>query len=601
MGGHSAVSLVVAIVLGLHSVAADCRVVGNVSDAPRISGNVSVADAPGILLEGHSQGVLTSGHKSAKRIHLHALAEGVDTTKLLGHDNATCMRGEGLAPSTTGRGQAHIVTAHGDSAYGGGFVPIPRGVPVLIGAGSSSGSPANGTERSSEQRCAVITGVTYECDTADVETLPGDAAVLIIGALVATYSHRMIGVTILWGALFESSVTAVCPNCFGNIASCTYDAGGVCPFVKSVSDNAGVVAGLAASAGAALTLTGLISSRFLRIFTRAHIQAIMHLVRRPAPGTIFEIKSDSKIKDILTAVAAGQVTMEQAAIAFVGFIDDETDDDRRKALTEKYKLITSTKDLSSFASGHGADAGVYSWLWGKITNFVSDRGMQVQIDTGAGSSSSSTAHVLTTTIKRFKDQTDFFESLNLFIMFATAIGLCSAVALTEFLEFTVFDTIRMRGYPWQVAQELMIVMLRRIEDSAGKLNIANCINDSYLNTVLDEAMESAKHHYGAAFFRQVAVGDRSRNGNADGAGAGTDHCKNGKFTSTSKECCAFWNTRSPHPPSAVDANGVCKKCHVCDHWVSNKGKNGRCMGEGGTPGHRRGACDNPHKCDGAQQ
>ena len=65
MGGHSAVSLVVAIVLGLHSVAADCRVVGIVSDAPCISGNVSVADTPGILLEGHFQGVLISGLKSA--------------------------------------------------------------------------------------------------------------------------------------------------------------------------------------------------------------------------------------------------------------------------------------------------------------------------------------------------------------------------------------------------------------------------------------------------------------------------------------------------------------------------------------------------------
>ena len=598
MGGHSAVSLVVAIVLGLHSVAADCRVVGIVSDAPRISGNVSVAYAPGILLEGHSQGVLNSGHKSAKRTSTLETRWSVMTRwGMLEHELPSCMRGQGLAPSTTGREQAHNVTAHGDSACGGGFVPIPGGVPVLV-IGSASGTPANGTEWSSEQRCDVPNGGTNDVGTADVETLPGDAAVLIIGALVATYSHRMIGVTILWGALFDSSVTAVCPNCFGNIASCTYDAGGVCPFVKSVSDNAGVVAGLAASAGAALTLTGLISSRFLRIFTRAHIQAIMHLVRRPAPGTIFEIKSDSKIKDILTAVAAGQVTMEQAAIAFVGFIDDETDDDKRKALTEKYKLITSTKDLSSFASGHGADAGVYSWLWGKITNFVHDRGMQVQVDTGVGSSSSSTAHVLTTTIKRFKDQTDFFESLNLFIMFATAIGLCSAVALTEFLEFTVFDTIRMRGYPWQVAQELMIVMLRRIEDSAGKLNIANCINDSYLNTVLDEAMESAKHHYGAAFFR-------TRGGTPQPTGTSkdalVDHCKNGKFTSTSKECCAFWNTGSPHPLSAVDANGVCRKCHVCDHWVSNKGKNGRCMGEAGTPGHRRGACDNPNKCDGPQQ
>ena len=149
----------------------------------------------------------------------------------------------------------------------------------------------------------------------------------------------------------------------------------------------------------------------------------------------------------------------------------------------------------------------------------------------------------------------------------------------------------MRGYPWQVAQELMIVMLRRIEDSAGKLNIANCINDSYLNTVLDEAMESAKHHYGAAFFRQVAVGDRSRNGNTDGAGAGTDHCKNGKFTSTSKDCCPFWNTGKPHPASAVDANGVCKKLHACDCFVGNKGPNGKCM----DPAHRRGACDNPNK------
>ena len=42
--------LSLAIVLGLHSVAADCRVVGIVSDAPCISGNVSVADAPGFTL-----------------------------------------------------------------------------------------------------------------------------------------------------------------------------------------------------------------------------------------------------------------------------------------------------------------------------------------------------------------------------------------------------------------------------------------------------------------------------------------------------------------------------------------------------------------------
>ena len=373
--------LSLAIVLGLHSVAADCRVVGIVSDAPCISGNVSVADTPGILLEGHFQGVLISGLKSAKRIHLNALAEGVDTAKLLGHDDLTCMRGEELAPSTTGRGQAPIVTAHGDSAYGGGFVPIPRGVPVRIGAGSSSGSPANGTERSSEQRCAVITGVTYQCDTADVETLPGDAAVLIIGALVATYSHRMIGVTILWGALSKSSVSAVCPGCFGNIASCTYDTNGKCPTLDQVITNANVVAGVSGVTATVLSLTGIISARFLRMFTRSHLQLVMQLVKRPAPGSVFELTKDTKLSAILSAVGNGMITMEQAAVTFAGFIDDEADEAARKALTDKFKLLTSTKDLKSFA-GTGAvasDAGVYSWLWGKITNFVAERGMQVKV------------------------------------------------------------------------------------------------------------------------------------------------------------------------------------------------------------------------------
>ena len=61
-------------------------------------------------------------------------------------------------------------------------------------------------------------------------------------------------------------------------------------------------------------------------------------------------------------------------------------------------------------------------------------------------------------------------------------------------KYTVFDTIRMRGKTWQVAHELFLVMLRRIEDSGGKLNMVNCINDTHLNTVLEEAEVSAKRH-----------------------------------------------------------------------------------------------------------
>ena len=111
----------------------------------------------------------------------------------------------------------------------------------------------------------------------------------------------------------------------------------------------------------------------------------------------------------------------------------------------------------------------------------------------------------------------FFEALNLFIMFCTALGLATAVAVTEFLEYTVFDTIRMRGKTWQVAHELFLVMLRRIEDSGGKLNMVNCINDTHLNTVLEEAEVSAKR-----FRSSPGKGEDARSG----GGAGSD-CSSG--------------------------------------------------------------------------
>ena len=75
---------------------------------------------------------------------------------------------------------------------------------------------------------------------------------------------------------------AVCPYCFGNIASCTFGSpDGKCPACDVPVANAGVVGGLAAMAGTALTLTDVIRPRFLRIFTKAHLTAILQLVMRP--------------------------------------------------------------------------------------------------------------------------------------------------------------------------------------------------------------------------------------------------------------------------------------------------------------------------------
>ena len=177
-------------------------------------------------------------------------------------------------------------------------------------------------------------------------------------------------------------------------------------------------------------------------------------------------------------------------------------------------------------------------------------------------------------------------------MFTVALGLCTAVPMTEFLEFVVFDTIRMRGYPWQFAHELFVVMLRRIEDSGGTLTFKNCINDSHLNTVMDEAMESGKQHYkDVAFFR-------TRTGTVQPKGDDlSDRKYNGKWTATAKQACVFFNTGGVHSAGALLPDGTCKYLHKCDKHVTNKGPNGKCMGTEGTPGHTRATCDNPHRCD----
>ena len=419
------------------------------------------------------------------------------------------------------------------------------------------------------------------------------ADLLWVGAVLLAASQPGAAKTMLAALVGVPVALAVCPGCAGNIASCTYDTNGKCPTIDVPTTNAALVAGLATvSAGVTLTLTNIISPRFLRMFSRAHLQAVLSLVRRPQPGTIFEIKPNTKLAAILTAVSNGLITMEQATLAMAGFVDDETDADAKKLLMEKFKLLTSTKDLKAFSTGSATatDLGVYSWLWGKITNFVAERGMQTaKVDVPTESAQATS--VLSTSIKRFTNQVDFYESLNLFIMFTVALGLCTAVPAAEFIEYVVFDTIRMRGKPWQIACELFLVMLRRIEDSGGKLTLQNCINDTHLNTVLEEATATAKKHYPDIFRTH---GGKPGNDDVDGGSPRTTPLVKNvtKDTPGAKKCCVFFNTKRDHPQDALTQSGVCRSKHVCDAWVKDKGAYGRCMGA-----HSRLDCTNPNKCD----
>ena len=227
-------------------------------------------------------------------------------------------------------------------------------------------------------------------------------------------------------------------------------------------------------------------------------------------------------------------------------------------------------------------------------------GVTISASSSDGSSSSSKS-VYTATLVRAKDLLTFAECLNLFVMFATSLGLVSTVVLTDFIQHIVYDTMVLRDYPWQVAQELLIITLRRIEDSDRQYNLVNVLEQVYLPTVMEEAIAGAK----AAYPKEMAVFFRTRGGTPRGTDATrlddtvTKKPFTGKDTPSAKRTCPTFNADPPrdHKPRELNPDGSCKCRHVCNHWVTGKGPWGRCMGEKGTPGHTRASCDNPDKCD----
>ena len=417
-------------------------------------------------------------------------------------------------------------------------------------------------------------------------------------------SKLLFWTTILAFNLDDARVDATCPMCHGYISSCTWSPSSPeCPSIDEPTANRAIIAGGTGT----ISLAKSIGARFLRAFTRAELTAVTTIAARPPPGTPVVIAAGTKLKEIGIYLSQGLVSMEQVSLLYAGFIDEESDADKKKELMNNLKLIMSLKDLPG-VSGAQADAGepygALTWLLAMMVGFVTAGTIVAKSTLGPASSSASSGAGSRHTAKllRPKSLLDFFEVMNLYIMFYTSLGFGATTLITQFFEFVVFDTIRIRKKEWYVAFELLVVLLRKVEDSV-ELTIGTVMQEVYLNGAMDEAMEAAKVHF-AAFFRtrggtpQLSLLDLGTT--KDNGGAGVKW--NGKFNTKpdAKPCFAF-NSGVEHDPSKLTSDGTCKFAHVCDHWVSDQGPGGRCLGKKGTAGHARHACDNPHKCDAKAQ
>ena len=376
---------------------------------------------------------------------------------------------------------------------------------------------------------------------------------------------------------------AVCPHCHGHFSSCQFDeAGGSCPTVSVVVANgAAVLAGQGA-----LSLSEIIPCRYLKMFTRSALDTMLAIAKRPEPGKTFEITADTSGMKILNAINLGMVSLQGAVMKIAELIEEATEEAQLSKLRSRLECLKVIKtDKFAVATSSVSDVGMFSFIWGKVSEFVMKRVMQVHLGAAAivGSIDSETGDgtmslSIRSTIHRPSKMEEFSEMINLFIMFCTGMGVMSALVTSDFFEHAVYDTIRMRGRPWQLAHELMLIMFRRVEDSGGKLTLKNIVEESHLGTLLEEAEVNR-----TAYFRE-------------GEGTSRDHAKgvewNNKFSSTSIRCCPAYNKNVPHTPDLLCGDGTCRFNHVCNHFVSDKGPRGQCRGA-----HRAPNCDNPNKCD----
>ena len=428
---------------------------------------------------------------------------------------------------------------------------------------------------------------------------PRDPSLLWLGLLVCVYFQPV-------GAVF-------CPHCFGNAASCAYDRTKTCPTIQTVATNAAILVGKAAPT-AIMSLVDLITPEYLRILGKVPMNVIQHLALKPRDGTSFEFDADTRVDVLMGALAQGQLSFAALITAYAGFVSDEADDAKRKVLRENFDLLSAAQKANAFSEQSSTDTsctGLLPWLWGRITHFVTaGPGATAYLVVGAVAvesvSSSSGLAAYSSRLSRFSDEYEFFDALNLMGMFVTALGVCTARIWARMLDRVVWKPLRQHRRSWQFVSELFNIILDRLTDSSGDgVTLDNVYDKSYMNSFFEAAETATRRYYPKApFFRTVGGNPNANDGDKDKDKDIKDKGKkyNGNFTKTATKCCNAFNLNSAHKPGIhLHPDGTCKFNHVCDHWVSNKGKNGRCLGTEGTPGHSRTNCDNPNKCDSAAQ
>ena len=380
--------------------------------------------------------------------------------------------------------------------------------------------------------------------------------------------------------LIGGAEAVTCHSCYDQLEGCT--GGSSCPFLATPASNATnyIAAGITG-----LTALALFPREWMASVTRSVLDTLMSVARRPLAGSPLDLANfnlsqlaqafkdrTAPRSDVLYEMAAlipGASTAEQAEI---------------RLTIDTLKMIASVEPDhdSTKRSSVGEAVGVLMMLWalaGKIGSRASDS-VCLSVD-DASTSTSSTASRLTEKMTRSTSEAAFCERMTIFSALAHGLGVANTLASVRFFKDVAYDLMLRDRLAWQVAQELVMVYLSDVDNSAS-LTIGNIFESGAQDNRLARAKTSAsKHHPGLDIFRAVRDSTKELK---------TGVKYNGKCTNTSDKFCISFNVGGDHSAKHLHADGACKFKHKCDSYVTGAGPDARCGGD-----HPRKDCTNPDK------
>jgi hypothetical protein len=353
-----------------------------------------------------------------------------------------------------------------------------------------------------------------------------------------------------------------CLECKDTIEGCK--GGTDCPLIAQLSGNANIFQTLAIEKTP--SLSNLIVPEAASAFTRTICDAIVGLACAPASGTTLDLAARSGGAYVKTGAAIVKAAMYSHCSC------PEAVSELNRRIEEATEAITITKLSANLEALRMAGdqvltalQGVYQLVWAKCSMIISTRSNGVQrIEVGSTSRPTS----ISATLVRPTSEFQYFEIIHFFMMMVTALGLCSAVLIFQFLDDVAYGAVRM-GESWQTSFELMMLYLRKIDrDVTGKLHLGNVFKHGGQDTMLAEARRNA-----VAFFRTLGGTPRPELATQDR----TVTIATGKSNPNATKACKDFN--GGRKCTRLDSKGNCVFAHKCDQFVSNKGPRGVCFGD----------------------